>query len=44
MIDPDIPTEAMPGTLRQRDKKWLCSSWQTVRDTVDVTLYQHERQ
>ena len=30
------------GRINQHEKKWLDLSWQKVRDSVDVNLYEHE--
>jgi len=46
MRDPERQTFYLVGTpkgrINQHEKKWLDLSWQKVRDSVEVKLYQHE--
>src|SRR5437763_4458916 len=46
MRDPERQTFYLVGTpksrINQHEKKWLDLSWQKVRDSVEVKLYEHE--
>src|SRR6185295_5480224 len=46
MREPERQTSYLVGTpkgrINQHEKKWLDLSWQKVRDTVEVKLYEHE--
>jgi transposase len=46
MREPERQTFYLVGTpkarVNQHEKKWLDLPWQTVRDSVEVKLYQHE--
>jgi len=46
MREPERQTFYLVGTpkgkIHQHEKKWLDLPWQTVRDSVEVKLYQHE--
>ena len=46
MREPERQTFYLVGTpkarIKQHEKKWLDLPWQSVRDSVDVKLYQHE--
>jgi len=46
MRDPQQETFYLVGTpkskINQHEKKWLDLPWQTVRDSVEVKLYEHE--
>jgi hypothetical protein len=48
MREPEQQTFYLVGTpkgrINQHEKKWLDLPWQKVRDSVEVKLYQHERE